>query len=95
MLFTPWPLIFHMGTYLLFLIFSDKIATGSFDQTVKIWSTDKGELLSTLKGHTAEIVCLSFDPLSFFMATGSMDNTAILWNIETNQQLMKIDVYTF
>jgi len=26
------------------------------------------------------------------MATGSMDNTALLWNIETNQQLMKIDV---
>ena len=60
-----------------------------------MWNTDDGALLNTYKGHTAEIVCLCFDPLSFFMATGSMDNTAILWNIETNQQLMKIEVKFF
>lgn len=50
-------------------------------------------MLTTLKGHTAEIVCLSFDPTSYYIATGSMDNTAIFWSLETNQQIFKIDVF--
>lgn len=48
-------------------------------------------MISTFRGHKAEIVCLSFDPLSFYLVTGSMDKTAILWNLETEQSLMKID----
>jgi dynein assembly factor with WDR repeat domains 1 len=42
--------------------FGDKIATGSFDKTAKIWSTETGELLHTLYGHELEIVCIQFDP---------------------------------
>jgi dynein assembly factor with WDR repeat domains 1 len=56
-----------------------------------LWNIDDGKLISTFRGHKAEIVCLSFDPLSFYLVTGSMDKTAILWNLETEQLLMKID----
>lgn len=42
--------------------FGDRIATGSFDRTAKIWDSNTGECLSTLKGHDYEIVCLSFEP---------------------------------
>lgn len=42
--------------------FGDKIVTGSFDKTAKIWDTNSGQLLNTLYGHQYEIVCLSFDP---------------------------------
>ena len=52
---------------------------------------EDGKLLTTLRAHKSEIVCLSFDPLSFYLATGSMDKTAVLWNLETQQMLMKID----
>ena len=38
--------------------FGDRIATGSFDKTAKIWDSSTGECLSTLKGHDYEIVCL-------------------------------------
>jgi dynein assembly factor with WDR repeat domains 1 len=38
--------------------FGDRVATGSFDKTAKIWDTNTGELFSTLKGHKMEIVCL-------------------------------------
>jgi len=57
-----------------------------------LWNVDDGNLISTYRGHTAEIVCLSFDPMSFFLVTGSMDKTAILWNLETEQQIINIDV---
>jgi hypothetical protein len=32
--------------------------------------------------------------MSFFLVTGSMDKTAILWNLETEQQIINIDVKT-
>lgn len=32
-----WLLMFHLGIYI--FIFSDKIATGSFDKTAKLWDT--------------------------------------------------------
>lgn len=36
--------------------FSDKIATGSFDKTCKLWSTETGECYHTFRGHSAEVV---------------------------------------
>ena len=49
-------------------------------------------MLYTFRGHIAEIVCLSFDPMSTYLVTGSMDKTSILWNVETGQAVMQIDV---
>ena len=49
-------------------------------------------MLYTFRGHIAEIVCLSFDPMSTHLVTGSMDKTSILWNVETGQAVMQIDV---
>lgn len=85
MWFTQWPLIIHTGNYLFSLIFlnRDKIVTGSFDRTAKIWDANTGQRYHTLKGHKMEIVCLSFDPHGMLVATGSMDHTAKLWDVET------------
>jgi len=63
--------------------FGDKIATGSFDRTARIWDTNSGACYHNLMGHSSEIVCLSFDPHGFMLATGSMDQSAILWDVET------------
>lgn len=42
------------------LVFSlrDKVATGSFDKTCKLWSAETGKCFYTFRGHTAEIVRL-------------------------------------
>ncbi len=54
-----------MGTFFFFkdlgklisnFSFSDKIATGSFDKTACIWSSERGTCYHTLRGHTGEIV---------------------------------------
>ncbi len=70
----------------------DKIATGSFDKTCKLWSTESGKCFHTFKGHNAEIVCLSFNPQSTVIATGSMDNTAKLWDIESGREICTLSV---
>lgn len=38
------------------LHFSDKIATGAFDKTVKLWSAETGKCYHTYRGHTGEVV---------------------------------------
>lgn len=63
--------------------YGDKIVTGSFDRTAKIWDANTGQRYHTLKGHKMEIVCLGFDPHGMLVATGSMDHTAKLWDVET------------
>lgn len=61
------------------------MATGSFDKTAKIWSTDTGNCIYTFAGHKAEVVTISFDPHKSLLATGSMDQTCKLWDLETGK----------
>ncbi|KAG8135982.1 hypothetical protein E2320_008957, partial [Naja naja] len=68
----------------------DKIATGSFDKTCKLWSVDTGKCYYTFRGHTAEIVCLSFNLQSTLVATGSMDTTARLWDIQNGEEVVRL-----
>ncbi|KAF6027411.1 DAW1 [Bugula neritina] len=42
--------------------FRDKVLTGSFDKTAKLWSSESGKCFHTFRGHSSEIVCLNFDP---------------------------------
>ena len=61
--------------------FGTKVATGSFDETAKVWDTMTGQLLSTYAGHKGEVVAIYFDPNGILVATGSMDKTAKLWDV--------------
>ena len=61
--------------------YSDKIVTGSFDRTAKLWDCATGQCEATYTGHTMEIVCLSFDPTGYLVATGSMDGTCKIWDV--------------
>jgi WD40 repeat protein len=62
---------------------SDKILTGSFDRTARLWSAETGECFNTLWGHTAEVVTVQFNPQSLLVGTSSMDSTARLYHIAT------------
>ncbi|MBD2433642.1 WD40 repeat domain-containing protein [Fischerella sp. FACHB-380] len=57
------------------------IATASFDNTAKLWSSDGKELV-TLQGHTEPVVDVSFSPDGQTIATASRDGTAKLWNLD-------------
>lgn len=62
-------------------------STPALDKTCKLWSAENGDLHHTFRGHSTEIVCLSFNPQGTVVATGSMDNTARLWDVETGECL--------
>ncbi|MBN3962336.1 hypothetical protein [Nostoc sp. NMS8] len=55
------------------------LASGSRDQTVKVWRPD-GTLVQTLKGHTDAVTCLSFSPDGQTLASASLDKTVQIWH---------------
>jgi dynein assembly factor with WDR repeat domains 1 len=61
------------------------IATGSMDNTARIWDVESGECLHTLLGHTAEIVSLDFDTQGQRIITGSFDNTVKVWDVRNGR----------
>ncbi len=58
---------------------SSQLVTGSGDGTARLWDTDTGTPLHTLKGHTSWVLVASWAPDGTIIATGSMDNTVGLW----------------
>lgn len=61
------------------------IATGSSDNTIKLWKAKTGELLLTLNGHVGPINSLLFTRDGAQLLSTSNDKTARLWNAKTGE----------
>ena len=57
-----------------------------------MWSTETGKCYHTFKGHTAEIVCVTFNSSSTLVATGSMDTMGKIWDVETGVEMASLQV---
>ncbi|KAI1074925.1 YVTN repeat-like/Quino protein amine dehydrogenase [Whalleya microplaca] len=59
---------------------SGLLATGSGDNTARIWNTESGTPKYTLKGHAGWVLALAWSPDGRHLATGSMDKTVRIWD---------------
>lgn len=59
------------------------LATGSYDDTIKIWDLETCEEIRTLRGHTMGIRCLQIDENK--LISGSLDKTMKVWNWKTGE----------
>ena len=67
------------------------LASGSSDDTVKLWDLQTGGVAKTFYGHTAYVTSVSISADCSVVASGSADKTICLWNIQTEecQHVMK------
>jgi small GTP-binding protein len=65
----------------------ETLASGSRDNTVKLWEARSGKLLRTLEGHQSPVHSVAFDPQGEMLASGSQDNTVKLWDTRSGKLL--------
>ena len=64
-----------------------RIASGSYDNTIKLWDAATGEVLRTLEGHDLSVNSVAFSPDGAVIASGSGDNTIRLWDATNGDEL--------
>ena len=62
------------------------LASGSMDNTVRLWKISSGKEKRILKGHTRAVMSVTFSPDGQLLASGSMDNTVRLWEVSSGKE---------
>ncbi|KAM5353453.1 hypothetical protein ACJ41O_000103 [Fusarium nematophilum] len=60
---------------------SQRLASGSVDETVKVWDAATGACVQTLEGHNDLVTSVAFSADGQRLASGSRDNTVKVWDI--------------
>jgi WD40 repeat protein len=67
------------------------LASGSYDNTIKLWDVKTGKERATLKGHTNAVLSVAYSPDGKTLASGSMDRTIKLWDVKTGKELTTLE----
>jgi tRNA A-37 threonylcarbamoyl transferase component Bud32 len=71
-----------------------RIASGSWDGTVKVWEALTGQQLLTLQGHTGAVISVAFSPDGRRLASGNGDGPVKVWDTSTGQGLLTLKGHT-
>ena len=67
---------------------------GADDHLIKIWSAVSGRLLSTLRGHSAEITDMAINYENTLLAAGSCDKTIRVWELRTTAPVAVLQAHS-
>ncbi|XP_073494567.1 WD repeat and HMG-box DNA-binding protein 1 [Phyllobates terribilis] len=67
-----------------------KVAAGSGDFLVKVVQVEDSSAQKTLRGHTAPVLSVAFDPKDEYLASAGCDGTVRIWNIE--EQICEVNL---
>lgn len=70
------------------------IITGADDSLVKIWSSEDGRLLATLRGHQAEISDIAVNYENSLIAAGSCDKVIRVWSLKSTAPIAVLQGHT-
>ncbi|MBI3273105.1 MAG: TIR domain-containing protein [Planctomycetes bacterium] len=64
-----------------------RIASGSNDETLRVWDAATGREIACLRGHESSVESVAFSPDGGRLASGSCDRTVRVWEAETGRQV--------
>ena len=64
----------------------ERLATGSADQTAKVWGAASGQELLSLRGYNYFVTSVAWSPDGKRLATVSWDKTAKVWEAASGQE---------
>ncbi len=67
------------------------IASGSIDNTLRIWDVRDAHLLRTMHGHPFPILTLKFSPNGSFLVTGSTDSIGRIWRVSNGNLIGNLE----
>ncbi|KAK3348796.1 beta transducin-like protein HET-E2C [Lasiosphaeria hispida] len=70
-----------------------QLASGSNDETIKIWDATSGRCLQTLEGHSGYVQSVAFSPDGRQLASGSNDETIKIWDATSGRCLQTLEVH--
>ncbi|KAL5596374.1 hypothetical protein FOVSG1_010063 [Fusarium oxysporum f. sp. vasinfectum] len=73
---------------------SKKLASGSWDQTIRIWSAETGKCERVLKGHSDDVNWVVFSHDSKKLASASSDRTIRIWDTDTGECEQVLEGYS-
>ncbi len=71
-----------------------RLASASWDGTVKVWSVATGLEVRTFKGHTGLVISVAFSPDGTRLASASGDGTVKVWDAATGQEPITLKGHT-
>ena len=95
---TPWRTLTEHKDRVLSVAYSPDgslIATGSSDNTIRLWDGATGQRKKILMGHTGEVYSVAFSPDGLTLASGSGDDTIRLWDVETQKNKLEFNGHSF
>jgi WD40 repeat protein len=67
-----------------------RLATGSDDNTAKVWDAQTGKELLTLRGRSDAVMSVAWSPDGKRLATASDDKMVKVWDAETGKELLTL-----
>jgi len=74
-----------------FDVAGSRLASGSWDTTVKLWEADSGRLLGTFEGHQDWVTSVVFDAAGGRLASGSWDRAVKLWEAGSGKLIRTLE----
>lgn len=69
-----------------------RLATASFDQTVRVWDVKTGEALVVFAGHTSGVFDVDWSPDGTRLVSGDTAGNVLVWDANTGQEVNRYNV---